>query len=48
MDNDFLEVVDSFCYLRDMLSAGGGCKLSSTVRVKCAWEKFRELLSVLT
>ena len=25
---DNLEVVDSFCYLGDMLSAGGGCKLN--------------------
>ena len=39
---DTLEVVDSFCYLGDMLSAGGGCELSSTVRVKTAWGKFRE------
>ena len=48
VDNDSLEVVDSFCYLGDMLSAGGGCELSSTVRVKSAWKKFRELLPVLT
>ena len=48
VDNDPLEVVDSFCYLGDMLSAGGGCELSSTVRVKSAWKKFRELLPVLT
>ena len=39
MDNDSLEVVDSFCYLEDMLSAAGGCKLSSTVSVKSAWKK---------
>ena len=26
---DILEVVASFCYLGDMLSAGGGCKNSS-------------------
>jgi hypothetical protein len=43
-----LEVVDSFCYLGDMMSAGGGCELSSTIRVKSAWGKFRELLPLLT
>ena len=48
MDNDSLEVVDSSCYLGDMLSAGGSCELSSTIRVKCAWKMFRELLPVLT
>ena len=45
---DKLEVVASFCYLGDMLSAGGGCEMAVTTRVKTAWKKFRELLSVLT
>ena len=45
---DKLEVVASFCYLGDMLSAGGGCEIAVTTRVKTAWKKFRELLSVLT
>ena len=43
---DKLEVVASFCYLGEMLSAAGGCELSTTTRVKTAW-KFKELLSVL-
>ena len=43
-----LEVVASFCYLGDMLSAGGGCEMAVTTRVKTAWKKFRELLPVLT
>ena len=43
-----LEVVASFCYLSDMLSAGGGCEIAVTTRVKTAWKKFRELLPVLT
>ena len=29
---DKLEVVASFCYLGDMLSAAGGCELSTTTR----------------
>ena len=45
---DKLEVVASFCYLGDMLSAGGGCEIVVTTRVKTAWKKFRELLPVLT
>ena len=45
---DKLEVVASFCYLGDMLSAGGGCEMAVTTRVKIAWKKFRELLPVLT
>ena len=44
---DKLEVVPSFCYLGDMLSAAGGCELSTTTRVKTAWKKFKELLPVL-
>ena len=43
---DKLEVVASFCYLEDMLSAAGGCELSTTTRVKTAWKKFRELKPV--
>ena len=46
---DKLEVVASFCYLGDMLSAGGGCDIVvTTTHVKTAWKKFRELLPVLT
>ena len=45
---DKLEVVASFCYLGDMLSAGGGCEMAVTTRVKTAWKKFRELQPVLT
>ena len=45
---DKLEVVASFCYLGDMFSAGGGCEMAVTTRVKTALKKFRELLPVLT
>ena len=38
---DKLEVVASFCYLGDMLSATGGCELSTTTHVKNAWRKFK-------
>ena len=35
---DKLEVVVSFCYLGDMLSAAGGCKLSITTSENCLEE----------
>ena len=42
-----LKVVDKFCYLGDMLDAGGGAESSTVTRV-CGWKKFRELLPLLT
>ena len=45
---DKLEVVASFCYLGDMLSAEDGCELSTTTSVKTAWKKFKDLLPVLS
>ena len=45
---DKLEVVASLRYLGDMLSAAGGCELSTTTRVKTAWKKFKDLLPVLS
>ena len=32
-----LDLIDSFCYLGDTISAGGGCDLSVITRVQCAW-----------
>ena len=46
--NKKLEVVPEFCYLGDMLSAGGGCELAAITRCKCAWGKFHQLLPLLT
>ena len=48
VDDEKLEAVPEFCYLEDMLSAGGGCKLAAVTRCKCAWGKFRQLLLLLT
>jgi len=31
-----LECVDEFCYLGDMIGAGGGAVASSTVKVRCS------------
>ena len=40
--------MEEFCYLGDMLSAGGGAGEAARTRVKCAWKKFRELSPILT
>ena len=45
---DKLEEVASFCFLGNMLSAAGGCELSTTTRVKTTWKKFKDLLPVLS
>ena len=44
---DKLEVVACFCYLRDRLSAAGGCELSTTACVKTILKKFKELANAL-
>lgn len=43
-----LECVERFCYLGDMISAGGGAEDAARARVRCAWNKFRELSPILT
>ena len=47
VDDHKLEVVDSFCYLRDSISPGGGCETATVTRIRTAWGKFRELLPIL-
>jgi len=48
LDEDKMEHVDKFCYLGDMISAGGGVGKASRMRVKCAWNSFRDLQPILT
>ena len=48
VDDEKLEAVPEFCYLGDMLSAGGGCELAAVTRCECAWGKFRQLLPLFT
>ena len=43
-----MDVVPSFCYVGDMLSADGGCDLAVTTRGSVAWCKFRKRLPILT
>ena len=42
------ECVDKFCYLGDMMSAGGGAEAALNARIRSGWRKFRELLPLLT
>ena len=48
VDGTLLDVEASFCYLGDMLCAGGGCALAIITRCCTAWGKFKKLLPILT
>ena len=48
LNGDSLECVGKFCYLGDMIGSGGGAEDAYSMRVKCAWGKFRELSPILT
>ena len=47
-DDQSLDCVDKFCYLGDMIAAGGGAEEASRARVRSAWAKFRDLAPILT
>jgi hypothetical protein len=47
-EGERLEVVKSFCYLGDVIEAGGGVEAAVASRIRCAWKKFNELKSILT
>ena len=42
------EAVPEFCYLGDMLCAGGSCELGAITHHICAWDKLSQLLPLLT
>ena len=42
-----LEQVKSFCYLGDVIVAGGSVEDASRNRVKCGWAKFHDLGCIL-
>ena len=44
---DSLKIVDSFCYLGDVISCGGGVESAVRDRISGAWSKWRELVSLL-
>ena len=43
-----LRLSQEFCYLGNMLYAGGGYELAAVIRCKCGWGQFRQLLYLLT
>ncbi len=42
-----VEVVDSFCYLGDVIQCEGGAEVAVRGRIACAWKSWRELASLL-
>ena len=48
LGQESLECVDKFCYLGDMIGAGGGAGDAVRARVRCAWDKFNEFKPILT
>ena len=43
-----LELVDKFCYLCDMLSVDGDADAAVETRIRIGWNKFRQLVPLLT
>jgi hypothetical protein len=43
-----IELVERFCYLGDMIGAGGGAEDAVRCRIRCAWGKFNQISSMLT
>ena len=42
------EVVRKFCYLGDMIDAGGGADLAVCSRIRSGWKKFKDFAPILT
>ncbi len=47
MDEASVEVVDSFCYLGDVIACEGGAEVAVRGRIACAWKSWRELASLI-
>jgi len=43
-----LELMDKFCYLGDMLRADGDADAAVEARIRIGWNKFRQLVLLLT
>jgi len=46
--NANLELVNKFCYFDDMLSVEGGADAAVETRIRIGWNKFRQLVPLLT
>ena len=47
VEEDSLEIVDSFCFLGDVISCRREVESAVRDRISCAWSKWRELVSLL-
>jgi len=47
-DEANVELVDKFCYLGDMLSVDGDADAAVETRIRIGWNKFRQLVPLLT
>ena len=43
-----IELVDKFCYLDEMLSVDGDADAAMETRLQIRWDKFRQLVQLLT
>ena len=48
INGEEIQKVSSFCYLGDFIGQRGGCFDATTARIRSAWNKFRDLLPILT
>jgi len=46
--NANLELVNKFCYLGDMFSVDGNANAAVETRIRIGWNKFRQLIPLLT
>ena len=47
VDGGNLEIVDQFCYLGEMMACEGGAGEAARIRIAAAWNKWREISSLL-
>ena len=47
-DGDSLELVDTFCYLGDMLTVDGNADAAVEARIRKGWNTFMKLVPMLT
>lgn len=48
VDAESYEAVLRFCYLRDIVDAGGGCDAAVTSRIRIDWKALRDMVPSLT
>ena len=46
LDDDVIEKVAKFLFLKNALSSGGGVQEAVTARIKFGWKKFKDIASV--